>query len=133
LPGRFAWFGVLPWEDIPVLYRTADVFCLPSIAEPFGGVFVEAMGANTPVVAHRDMDREWIMGERGGILTDVKSPQKLSRALTQAYETDWKDGPRSQAMKMFDWEVIAEKYAEIIDSNLRLYQKHYSRLLPKPE
>jgi len=133
LPGRFAWFGVLPWEEMPTLYRTADVFCLTSVAEPFGGVFVEAMGANTPVVAHRDMDREWLVGENGGVLTDVLSPAALTAALTQAAEKDWQDGPRRQALQLFDWDVIAGQYARVISDIVSLYRLPPHRLLPTDE
>jgi glycosyltransferase involved in cell wall biosynthesis len=128
LPDRFAYFGVLPWDDMPTLYRTADVFTLPSIAEPFGGVFVEALGANTPVVAHRDTDREWIVGTEGGILTDVTEPAIYADAIKQCSETDWKTGPQNQALKFFDWDVIAQKYATVASSIIKLYSKSYEEL-----
>jgi glycosyltransferase involved in cell wall biosynthesis len=41
-------------RDIPTLMAACDVFCLPSIEEPFGLVFAEAMASERPVVAVGD-------------------------------------------------------------------------------
>jgi glycosyltransferase involved in cell wall biosynthesis len=39
-------------NDIPAILQRANVFCLPTELEPFGLVFLEAMQAETPVVAY---------------------------------------------------------------------------------
>ncbi|MEO1095259.1 MAG: MSMEG_0565 family glycosyltransferase [Cyanobacteria bacterium J06638_28] len=43
--------GVLSDQDLPVLYRCADVFCFPSEKEGWGLVVLEAIAAGLPVVA----------------------------------------------------------------------------------
>ncbi|EME67795.1 glycosyltransferase [Paramagnetospirillum caucaseum] len=43
--------GRRPYESLPELYRTHDVFVFPSISETFGHPMVEAMGCGLPVVA----------------------------------------------------------------------------------
>lgn len=42
--------GFVPDEDLPDLYRAADVFALPSTGEGFGIVFIEAMACGTPAI-----------------------------------------------------------------------------------
>lgn len=42
--------GPVPEDDLPDLYASADVFCLPTKREIFGLVVAEAMAAGTPVV-----------------------------------------------------------------------------------
>lgn len=48
--GSFTFAGFVPDEDLPSLYRVADVATFPSLVEPFGIVALEAMAAGTPVV-----------------------------------------------------------------------------------
>jgi len=101
-----------PHEKIPSYYKACDVFTLPSPAEPFGLVYLEAMACNKPVVAINDYRRMDIVGD-AGILCDVTDIEEYANALQKAYETDWGDIPYNQARK-FTWEACADKYYEQI-------------------
>jgi len=41
----------LPYEEIPQLYASADIFVFPSYTESFGHPLAEAMGAGLPIIA----------------------------------------------------------------------------------
>ena len=45
--------GFVPDDDLPDLYASGTVFCMPSIYEGFGMVMLEAMASSLPVVAFR--------------------------------------------------------------------------------
>jgi len=45
--------GWIPFEDIPLLYRGADLFVFPSLHEGFGLPILEAMASGVPVVCSR--------------------------------------------------------------------------------
>src|SRR6185436_6500601 len=45
------WLGDLPLGRLAQEYNCANVFCLPSLQEGFGIVFLEAMAAGKPIIA----------------------------------------------------------------------------------
>lgn len=55
LDARVTFHGHIPDKNLPEMYHSADIFCLPSItkAEAFGIVQLEAMAAGLPVVSTR--------------------------------------------------------------------------------
>jgi glycosyltransferase involved in cell wall biosynthesis len=108
---RFEMVSV-PFEKMPKIYRTADVFTLPSTSsESFGNVLVEAMASGLPVVATDDPIRHEIVGD-AGILIDPTDVDSYAKALQKALDTNWGDIPRRQAEK-FSWDEIAKKYEEL--------------------
>jgi glycosyltransferase involved in cell wall biosynthesis len=102
----------VPFADMPKIYRSADVFTLPSVSsEAFGNVLVEAMATNLPVVATDDEQRHEIVGE-AGILVDPTNTEEYVKVLQKALDINWDDKPRKQAEK-FSWDKIANKYEEL--------------------
>src|SRR5690606_15323918 len=53
LAGRVVMHGRLPVSEVAALYQAADAFVLPSIKEPYGTVYGEAMTFGLPVVGWR--------------------------------------------------------------------------------
>lgn len=100
--------------EMPEVYRGADVFSLASPAEAFGIVFVEAMAAGLPVVAH-DGPRQRYVVDDGGLLCDVHDSQAYARALESVLDVAPSTNARTQSMK-FDWRKIAAKYDKLFYS-----------------
>ncbi len=50
---RTDFVGLIPWQEMPRLYRSHDVFVWPAIREAFGFVFLEAQCCGLPVVGGR--------------------------------------------------------------------------------
>ncbi len=46
--------GYVPDDDLPKLYSLADVYVMPSVAEPFGITALEAVSSGTPLVVSKD-------------------------------------------------------------------------------
>jgi glycosyltransferase involved in cell wall biosynthesis len=69
-------------EKLLDYYRYADVFCLPSRAEPLGLVLLEAMACRLPVVATRAGGiPEVVIHEKTGLLCEPEHPETLAKAL----------------------------------------------------
>ena len=100
------------YQDMPNIYRSCDLFTLPSWErEAFGIVYLEAMASNLAVVAPNDDSRREIVG-MGGILTNTEDPDHFAASIREALKSDWAKLPREQAEK-FDWETIAIRYEKI--------------------
>ncbi|MEC4813846.1 MAG: glycosyltransferase [Scytonema sp. PMC 1069.18] len=108
---RFA-IRTFPHAQMPEIYRSADVFTLPSIDEPFGLAYVEAMASGLPVVATDDEMRRYIVGD-AGILCDVTHPESYAAAIAEAMRTKWGMRSRQNALR-FSWEQVALSYKNVI-------------------
>lgn len=102
------------YSEMPKVYRSADLFTLPSWdREAFGMVYLEAMASGLGVVAPNDPPRREIIGN-AGTLVDVSNPQTYMDGIKQALATKWDDKPRKQVEK-FSWDKIAQKYEKVLE------------------
>ncbi|WJJ97011.1 glycogen synthase [Algibacter luteus] len=120
-------------EEIIQLYSHADVFCCPSIYEPFGIINIEAMACNTAVVASAvgGIKEVVVHGETGLLIPleqqkeapfEAVDPDKFSRDLANGInkvindkalrETMAKNG-RKRVEDYFDWVAIAKQVEEL--------------------
>jgi glycosyltransferase involved in cell wall biosynthesis len=90
LDGRVTFLGYTPQEDLPEVYRRADVLVVPSVTtprfrEPWGLVANEAMNAGVPVIATTAVG-----AAAGGLVVDGVTglivPEDDPRALAAALE-----------------------------------------------
>ncbi len=103
------------YKDMPKIYRSADVFTLPSWdREAFGVVYLEALATGVPVVAPDDPSRREIIGE-AGIFTDVTDAAKYAVAIQEALNKKWGNIRREQAEK-FSWENITKEYENCLEN-----------------
>jgi glycosyltransferase involved in cell wall biosynthesis len=84
LAGRVVVHGPLPAEEVAALYLAADVFVLPSLREPYGTVWGEAMAAGLPVVGWRAGNLPHLATHgREGLLADPGDVDGLAAALAR--------------------------------------------------
>jgi glycosyltransferase involved in cell wall biosynthesis len=104
----------MPYKDMPKVYRTADIFTIPSESYyAFENVIVEAMASGLPVVANNDDIRREIVG-RAGVLVDPINTDAYAIALENAMRLKWGKRPQNQAKK-FDWDKIAGQYQKLLN------------------
>ncbi|QEN85696.1 glycosyltransferase family 4 protein [Labrys sp. KNU-23] len=77
---RFA--GPVSDDQLPDIYRLADVFAMPSTGEGFGIVFLEAAATGLPIVAAKgDGSTDALADGELGTLIDLDAPQALAEAI----------------------------------------------------
>ncbi len=99
-------------------YAEADIFCGLSRSEAMGNVFLEAQAAGCAVLATEIGGiPEIIRDGYSGILTEPDNPELTADVLTKFLTDDkWRRKFQAEAIswaKGFDWDGIAEKYAEL--------------------
>jgi glycosyltransferase involved in cell wall biosynthesis len=109
--------GALPDDQLALLYRQADIFCLPSVQEGFGIVFLEAMACALPVVATLAAAiPEVVPDRRAGLLIPPGDVAALAHALVELLAR-----PNQRAsygafgreyVERFDWDRVAQLFLE---------------------
>jgi glycosyltransferase involved in cell wall biosynthesis len=77
------WLGDASMSRLAAEYKRCDVFCLPSVQEGFGIVFLEAMAAGKPIVAARAAAIPELV--RSGVLVEPDNPGALAEAIVCLY------------------------------------------------
>jgi len=127
---------MLDKKEVIQLYSHADVFCCPSIYEPFGIINIEAMACETAVVASAVGGiKEVVVHGETGILIPVEQqktapfepidPDKFAKDLANGInklinnvelkDTMAKNG-RKRVEESFDWRAIAKQVQELYKS-----------------
>jgi glycosyltransferase involved in cell wall biosynthesis len=82
LADRVIVHGPLSTEEVAALYAAADLFALPSLKEPYGTVYGEAMAAGLPVVGWRAGNLPHLADhEQEGLLPQLGDLEELTQSL----------------------------------------------------
>ncbi len=99
------------------LYRSSDIFCLPSLVEPFGKVVIEAMACGKPVIVTNTEGPSQIVGHmRDGIIVPKQDHKKLAEAISLLFDRSLRDSMGRYARKKaeeYSWKRVAEKLYRI--------------------
>lgn len=111
--------GQVSNEDLPVYYRTADVFCAPAIrGESFGVVLLEAMAAGLPIVAFANAGYQEILRNKpfSDFLVESKDTAgfawQLKRLITDKNLRRKLGQASLKKAKKYSWEVVGKKILE---------------------
>jgi L-malate glycosyltransferase len=102
--------------------KTIDLLCLPSAAEGFGLVLIEAMAACVPVIATNVPGIcDVLKNEMTGLLVPVASPTKLAEAIQRVFDdAECRDrlitSARLDVRARFSWDLVLPQYKALLDS-----------------
>jgi glycosyltransferase involved in cell wall biosynthesis len=117
---RLHWSGPVEGEAKTALYRSADLFVLPTHAENFGLVVAEALAHGVPVVTTRHAPWEGLQTHRCGWwipLEEAVLTETLAQAMTCDIQELHEMGVRGHRWmeREFNWKSVAEKMATVYD------------------
>src|SRR5205814_1560128 len=119
--------GPLALEGVAAMYASADAFVLPSLKEPYGTVYGEAMAFGLPVVGWRAGNLPYLAEhEREGLLVAPGDMAGLTAALRRlAEDADLRarlgSAARQRALSRPTWDEVARLFfdhlREVVDSS----------------
>lgn len=110
--------GYIPDEDIPYLFKLADLYAMPSTKEGFGLVFTEAMYFGLPVLAgNADGSVDALMNGRLGTLVNPNSTEDIKNKLQQIINNPTRNVPDFDLLiSEFGFPAYEKKIANILNS-----------------
>ncbi len=118
LNGRVIFTDAIAPDDLPAIYKGADLFVLPSLYEGFGLVLLEAMASGTPVAASRMSSIPEVVGDAGEFFDPYDEDN-----MYDVCQTVLSDPERRQQMtllgvkraRQFSWQKMAEEILNIYE------------------
>jgi len=116
--------GRISLQAVQQHYDRATLFCLPTKLEPFGFVFIEAMGQKLPVVATRTgAVPDFIHNGENGYLVDPGDAHGLAQALNTLLADPARcqsmgEAGRRQVDQYYSWDTVARIMKEHITAAL---------------
>jgi glycosyltransferase involved in cell wall biosynthesis len=118
---RTEFLGRVPDDELPDLYRSADVFAFPS-RHGFGLPTIEAMASGVPTVSGRIFDAIDFVGD-AGMLADPNSPDEVADCLHQLLtdEASWQQYRERglERARQFSWDRMAKETLAVCDEEQR--------------
>jgi glycosyltransferase involved in cell wall biosynthesis len=105
-----------PWQALAEL----DLLVLPSEAEGFGMVLIEAMAAGVPVIgANAPGIRDVIIHEQNGLLSSVGDPKSIARAIARVFEDNELRnlivaGGLKSVQERYNWTAVYKLYSHLL-------------------
>jgi teichuronic acid biosynthesis glycosyltransferase TuaC len=128
LRDRVRFVGKKTPSELVSYMQESVTLVLPSRAESFGMVLVEALACGTPVVATRCGGPEEIVNEQVGVLVPPEDPEALARGIEHVLEHGADYDPtrlRAHALENFGLDSVGRRLED-------LYQKALDRFQQRP-
>lgn len=118
--------GKLPYNELSKYFQKASIFVMPSICEPFGLVFLEAMAHKVPCVGTKvDAQPEIIEDGKTGLLAEPNNPLDLSEKLIELLKSEglmrqMGDRGRRRVEEIFTWKLVVQRMNTEFEKILKL-------------
>ncbi|MBL8521564.1 MAG: glycosyltransferase family 4 protein [Betaproteobacteria bacterium] len=113
-------------KDVRPYYGAADVFLMPTLYEPFGLVYGEAMACGLPAIVSRDAGaQDWIVEGKNGYVVDPMDIGAMARAVEAALANPGMREAARESVLPYTAATAALKYRA-------LYQRLGARRAPGP-
>lgn len=126
----------LGWQHDPKIisdfYNAANVFLMPSLAESFGLMAIEAMASGCPVIVFEDtVLPEITFAPECGIAVPYKNSEKLRKVVERLIQSP--DECRIRGSRGKELAKKHYQYEDYVNRHIKLYQEVMNRKAKQPE
>ncbi|PLZ89389.1 hypothetical protein CEN44_13255 [Fischerella muscicola CCMEE 5323] len=113
-------YGETRGKKLQDLFNQAALFAMPSLNEPWGLVYLEALACKTPILAlNRNALPEITQNGKYGFLVDETKPKAIADAICHAFSEPDKlkamgEAGQKYCLENFSWEKTATKIADVM-------------------
>lgn len=122
--------GPLADDDVPALYRLADVVAMPSLVEGFGLVALEALASGAPVVVSRIAPFTEHFGADEATWADPQRPESIAEALLRALARGRHHVP-PQVCRRYAWSSSAARHESLYRAALKPAPRRAAARVPE--
>jgi glycogen(starch) synthase len=111
--------GYVDYDDVPAVYRRADIFVSPTYAEGFSNTILEAMASRLTVVSCRAVGVvDCIRDGENGLLTDPGDVPALTGALRRvltdpALRRRLADAALEECRRVYSWSAVGRQIMDV--------------------
>ncbi len=110
--------GKLKQENLPGIYKAADIFLLASNYEIFGMVILEAMYFGCPVISTSTAGANTLINKNNGVILPVLDVEQWKSAIVNICENEkklftMKENCHSTIKEKYVWEKAVDKFIEL--------------------
>jgi glycosyltransferase involved in cell wall biosynthesis len=118
MPERVAFLGYVPDSELPGLYASAEVLCLPSFDEGFGLPVLEAMACGVPVIASNTGALPEVVGDAGLLVKPSDTPAIANALLRTLQDKALRESLKARGLaraQQFTWQASASKIWSVFE------------------
>ena len=117
-------------EELPEVYRKADIFILPSVMEGMPSVVLQAMASGLPIITSRVKGFETLLEENiNGLSAEYNNSEDFADKIEQLIKypkiIEIMSQKSYEKSKKFSWESIAKKYLELYQRSISSETNQY--------
>ncbi len=117
---KFKKYEYLDHDDILQTFRRSHIFCMPTLEDTYGLVYVEAMASGCAVVADNSPIRREILDHgQAGLLSDPHDPDDIAEKLLRLiqspkYALNIAKRGRQRFQKHYHWRKVGPQYLNLL-------------------
>jgi glycosyltransferase involved in cell wall biosynthesis len=133
--------GFVPDEELAEHYNLCDIFAMPSQAEGFGIVYLEALACGKPVLAgNKDGSRDALANGELGLLVDPEDTAEIAAEIIRVLRREHSHPKifhpellRGRVVELFGFEAFKHTIANLLEPFLGRYKTRYERASEKQQ